>query len=178
MTSCNVYVVHYANGFILRNSNHDQCRQQRIHQHPLRMIHNREVTGETNMDATKQCEADRRRYIKHIFYATTITLLSSFTAMNQPVNAATTTATPEDTVWITGKMPLIPGQKPKDKTDLTGTRKDPNFLRSLSDCKNQCENMTGSNDGYAKGKNECLSECQDICCTTYQQCTFPIVQRI
>jgi hypothetical protein len=91
----------------------------------------------------------------------------------------TIAATPatEDTIWMTGKMPQIPGQKPKDKNDVSGTRKDPNFLRSLSDCKNQCEN-TGSIGGYAKSKDECLSECQDICCTTYQQCTFPIVQRI
>lgn len=86
-------------------------------------------------------------------------------------------ASAEDTIWLTGKMPKIPGQKPKEKNDVSGTRKDPNFLRSLSDCKNQCEKNIGS-DGYAKTKEECLSECQDICCTTYQQCTFAIVQRI
>ena len=82
-----------------------------------------------------------------------------------------------DTIWMTGKMPQVPGQKPRDKNDLTGTRKDPNFLRSLSDCKNQCEN-SASFGGLSKTKEECLSECQDICCTTYQQCTFAIVQRI
>jgi hypothetical protein len=83
----------------------------------------------------------------------------------------------EDTIWLTGKDPKVPGKKPRDKNDVSGTRKDPNFLRSLADCKNQCENTIGS-DGYAKTKEECLSECQDICCTTYQQCTFAIVQRI
>jgi hypothetical protein len=83
----------------------------------------------------------------------------------------------EDSLWITGKAPKIPGQKPKDKNDVSGTRKDPNFLRSLSDCKGQCE-RTPTSDGYAKSKEDCLSECQDICCSTYEQCTFGIVPRI
>jgi len=81
------------------------------------------------------------------------------------------------TIWMTGKPPRVPGKKPKDKGDVSGTRKDPSFLRSLSDCKAQCENVVGP-DGYAKSKEECLSECQDICCTTYEQCTFGIVPRI
>lgn len=94
--------------------------------------------------------------------------------------AATTTpqsALADDTIYITGKAPQVPGQKPaKDKNDVKGTRKDPNFLRSISDCKSQCEN-SGSG-GLAKSKEDCLSECQDICCTTYEQCTFSIVPRI
>jgi hypothetical protein len=91
--------------------------------------------------------------------------------------AAGGAAAAEDTLWITGKAPKVPGQKPKDKTDVSGTRKDPNFLRSLSDCKGQCE-RTPTSDGYAKSKEDCLSECQDICCATYEQCTFGIVPRI
>lgn len=83
----------------------------------------------------------------------------------------------EPTVYKSGKAPIVPGQKPKDKNDTSGTRKDPNFLRSISNCKSQCENSTGS-DGYARSKEECLSDCQDICCTTYEQCTFGIVPRI
>lgn len=81
------------------------------------------------------------------------------------------------TVWKSGKAPVIPGQKPKDKNDVTGTRKDGNFLRSISNCKSQCEGTNGP-DGLARSKEECLSDCQDICCTTYEQCTFGIVPRI
>uniref|UniRef100_A0A7S2V8U6 SREBP regulating gene protein n=1 Tax=Entomoneis paludosa TaxID=265537 RepID=A0A7S2V8U6_9STRA len=81
------------------------------------------------------------------------------------------------TVYLTGKAPRVPGQKPKDKSDTSGTRKDPSFLRSISDCKSQCENKTGP-DGLYRSKEDCLSECQDICCTTYEQCTFGIVPRI
>lgn len=81
------------------------------------------------------------------------------------------------TIWLTGKDPVIPGKKPRDKNDVTGTRKDPNFLRSVSDCKNQCE-RSPDKDGYARTKEECFSDCQDVCCSTYQQCTFAIVNRI
>lgn len=78
--------------------------------------------------------------------------------------------------WITGKEPIRPGQK-KKSNDVSGTRKDPNFLRSIADCKNQCENAA-STGLLAKSKEDCLSECQDICCRTYSQCTFAIVPRI
>lgn len=81
------------------------------------------------------------------------------------------------TIYKSGKTPIVPDQKPKDKNDTSGTRKDTSFLRSISNCKSQCETVVGS-DGYARSKEECLSDCQDICCTTYEQCTFGIVPRI
>jgi hypothetical protein len=83
----------------------------------------------------------------------------------------------EKTVYLTGKTPKVPGQKPKDKNDTSGTRKDPKFLRSLSDCKSRCETIPTS-EGLARSKEDCLSECQDICCASYEQCTFGIVPRI
>jgi hypothetical protein len=83
----------------------------------------------------------------------------------------------EKTVYLTGKAPKVPGQKPKDKSETSGTRKDPKFLRSLSDCKSRCETIPTS-EGLARSKEDCLSECQDICCATYEQCTFGIVPRI
>jgi hypothetical protein len=109
--------------------------------------------------------------------------LFTYQAISQPSNAAS--ASPNDgsdsnkpkTIWMTGKDPIIPGQKPREKGDVSGTRKDPKFLRSLADCKSQCETSSGP-DGLARPKDECLSDCQDICCTTYQQCTFAIVTRI
>jgi hypothetical protein len=81
------------------------------------------------------------------------------------------------TVYLTGKAPKVAGQKPKDKNDVSGTRKDPKFLRSLSDCKSRCETIPTS-EGLARSKEDCLSECQDICCASYEQCTFAIVPRI
>jgi hypothetical protein len=86
-------------------------------------------------------------------------------------------ADPDKTLYMTGKSPKVPGTKPKDKSDTAGTRRDPSFLRSISDCKSQCETKTAS-DGTIRTKEDCLSDCQDICCTTYEQCTFGIVPRI
>lgn len=81
------------------------------------------------------------------------------------------------TVYKSGKAPLVPDQKPKDKNDVSGTRKDPTFLRSLSACKSQCETSVAA-DGFARSKEECLQDCQDICCTTYEQCSFAIIPRM
>jgi hypothetical protein len=136
-------------------------RCQRSVSHPLRM------SADSYLPFTA---SSRRTFLCTAFSAALATplLLPELVSAKEPVG---------DTIWMTGKMPQVPGQKPRDKNDLTGTRKDPNFLRSLADCKNQCEN-TASTGGYSKTKDECLSECQDICCTSYQQCTFAIVQRI
>jgi len=39
------------------------------------------------------------------------------------------------TIYNSGKAPKVPGEKPRDKNDVKGTKKDPSFLRSISDCK-------------------------------------------
>lgn len=101
--------------------------------------------------------------------------LGSTSALFLPQNANAAESQP--TIYKSGKAPIVAGQKPQDKGDLKGTKKDPNFLRSISQCKSQCEQTTDK-DGFAKSKEECLSDCQDICCTTYEQCTFGIVPRI
>jgi hypothetical protein len=108
----------------------------------------------------------RRNLLQSIIVsATSVVLLVGGASM---AAAAEKPNSREPTIYLTGKAPIVPGQKPRDKNDVSGTRKDPNFLRSLSDCKSQCENRAGP-DGLAKSKEDCLSECQDICCTTYEQ---------
>jgi hypothetical protein len=95
------------------------------------------------------------------------------------VAAASSTEGPSTTpraVYKSGKAPIVPGVAPRDKNDVKGTKKDPDFLRSISDCKSQCQ--SAGDGSYAKSKEDCLSECQDICCKTYEQCTFDIVPRI
>lgn len=86
-------------------------------------------------------------------------------------------AATQATRYISGKPPQVPGQTPQDKSNLKGTKKDPDFLRSIADCRSQCQNTLGP-DGLSKAKEDCLSECQDICCRTYEQCTFNIVPRL
>mmetsp|Transcript_55635 Transcript_55635/g.65016 ORF Transcript_55635/g.65016 Transcript_55635/m.65016 type:complete len:178 (+) Transcript_55635:53-586(+) len=91
-----------------------------------------------------------------------------------PVHAAE--SNDKSTRYLTGKAPKVPGEKEKDKSDTKGTKRDPSFLRSISDCKGKCESTNGP-DGLARSKEDCLSDCQDICCTTYEQCTFAIIAR-
>ena len=90
--------------------------------------------------------------------------------------AAPVGAAEELTTYKTGKAPKVPGQKPQSKEDTKGTRKDPNFLRSIAGCKSTCL-TTPDGAGLARAVSDCLSECQDICCTTYEQCTFAITPR-
>ena len=90
--------------------------------------------------------------------------------------SASIAAADDKTIYRSGKAPIVPGQKPPNKDDTKGTRKDPNFLRAISQCKSTCLNTPGP-DGLAKSTPDCLSECQDICCTTYEQCTFAITPR-
>lgn len=115
----------------------------------------------------------RRDFLARIALGNSVVLLSTLFPSAPSIAAATEQ---QFTVYNTGKAPIVPGQKPKDKSDTKGTKRDPNFLRSISDCKAQCEQSNGP-DGYARSKEECLELCQDICCKTYEQCTFAITPR-
>ena len=66
--------------------------------------------------------------------------------------------------WISGK-PEVPRSDPSDKK---GSRKDPTFLRCLGNCVSDCQQL-GSGKVAPKDRAECLAECQDGCCTTYEQ---------
>mmetsp|Transcript_12239 Transcript_12239/g.17947 ORF Transcript_12239/g.17947 Transcript_12239/m.17947 type:complete len:145 (-) Transcript_12239:2000-2434(-) len=113
-----------------------------------------------------QLHAENRRSFLRFAGATTLVL---------SVPEAIAEGSKSSTIWLTGKAPKVPDEKPKDKSDTKGTKRDPSFLRSISDCKSQCEQSRYGN--MAKTKEECLEECQDICCTTYEQCTFAITPR-
>lgn len=125
--------------------------------------------GEDVDEPDTQPERSRRRALFFSAAAMNIGLLGGQVAWAADAGGAT--------VYKSGKTPLVPGGKPKDKSDVKGTRKDPDFLRSVADCRNQCLNSLGP-DGLARSKEDCLSECQDICCKTYEQCTFDIVPRL
>mmetsp|Transcript_7419 Transcript_7419/g.11282 ORF Transcript_7419/g.11282 Transcript_7419/m.11282 type:complete len:146 (-) Transcript_7419:2034-2471(-) len=118
-------------------------------------------------DSFMQLHAENRRSFLQFAGCATALVLSSKKAIAKDNTSPT--------LWLTGKAPQVPGEKPKDKSDTKGTKRDPNFLRSISDCKSQCEQSRYGD--MAKTKEECLEECQDICCTTYEQCTFAITPR-
>lgn len=66
--------------------------------------------------------------------------------------------------WISGKS-----EKPRGSKDRTGTKRDSNYLRCLSDCTTECRKP---GQGPSKDNAECLEACQDYCCKTYEQCTY------
>ena len=155
-------------------------------QHPARDVKKLELSLDANnkdpSSSTKNIPVDavtsRRQLMQLVLSSGTALMAGSSFLTARPSIASAAADNGGATVYISGKTPQVPGQKPKDKNDVSGTRKDPNFLRSIADCKNQCENRSNPSDGSIKTKEECLSECQDICCTTYEQCTFAIVPRI
>lgn len=67
-------------------------------------------------------------------------------------------------IYKSGKNPIPPKEGSKE-----GTKKDTNFLRCLSNCKARCQLPS---DGLAK--TDCVQDCQDQCCTSYEQCSFKI----
>ncbi len=68
-------------------------------------------------------------------------------------------------IYKSGKNPI-----PVDKNDPTaGSKKDINFLRCMSNCKSKCQ-LPG--EGLAKA--DCVQDCQDQCCDSYEQCSFKI----
>lgn len=145
------------------------------HSHETR-IHSSSTTSsidETSSDpANSQIQNTRRN-----FFNAAAMNLCVMGAVAVPAVFAADTPLPPGTKYISGKAPVVPGQDKKKPGDTKGTRKDPDFLRSISDCKNGCQTSRDS-DGLARTKEDCLSECQDVCCKTYEQCTFSIVPRI
>lgn len=137
---------------------------------PIEPSFTNDQTPPTNQDNGSTLDLESRRS----FFAAVTMQVGLMGAVS---NAMAASATGEPTVYRSGKEPIVAGQKPKDMNDAKGTRKDPDFLRSIADCKNQCLN-TPASDGLSRAKEDCLSECQDICCSTYEQCTFNIVPRI
>jgi hypothetical protein len=149
-----------------------------------RCYHRTLITSTTVLSAAKRGDDDvggvttstRREWMR----ATASTLIATTSSIvflaNPKPEQAMAAVESKDIIWKTGRAPIIPGKTPSsDKGDVKGTKKDPNFLRSVSDCKSKCENSYDS-DGLARSASECLQACQDICCTTYEQCTFTIVR--
>ena len=73
------------------------------------------------------------------------------------------------------KKPLLTYKSGKSPTAANpndpkqGTKKEPSFLRCVSNCKSDCQKP-----GEGLAKNDCVSDCQDQCCASYEQCSFKI----
>ena len=97
--------------------------------------------------------------------------LAGVAAMSPSIGAAhADDASAASRKWMSGRSDPI-RKTSKDKSD--GTKKDPKYLSCLNDCIPRCLGPPGSEQ---KDRLECLEQCQDDCCFTYQQCTYRVRQ--
>jgi hypothetical protein len=105
------------------------------------------------------------------YLKTTVAILGGASILTNPMpvfaTGTSSTAVADAMVFKTGKNP-VPN---KDKEDRKGTKKDRKYLKCLSSCKAECELPTG---GLATQRVDCVQDCRDQCCETYEQCSYKI----
>lgn len=110
--------------------------------HAFTTISPRKIHSTKLLEATRGSKCDnneesltssRRSFFEQ--FVTSSLLIGGGLVLPQNESALAASATTEPTIWKSGKEPIVPGKKPKDKNDVSGTRKDPDFLRSISTCK-------------------------------------------
>ena len=94
-------------------------------------------TESTSSSLTTSSNSSRRTFFEQLSKSSFIAFGGNLLLMNDNAIAASTstTSTADATIWKSGKQPIVPGKKQKDKNDVNGTRKDPDFLRSIATCK-------------------------------------------
>ncbi|KAJ1452086.1 hypothetical protein M885DRAFT_569156 [Pelagophyceae sp. CCMP2097] len=105
-----------------------------------------------NDDARCAASVSRRDTIRKL---TTLPVVAASSLGPAPAPAKT---------WISGKNP--DGPAPAGETK--GTKKDYGYLQCLSQCLARCQKPT---TGPEKERAQCLGECRDECCSTYEQCS-------
>ncbi len=74
-------------------------------------------------------------------------------------------------IYKSGKTPFYVGGKKQDSDSKVGTRKDPTFLKKMSNCKSDCQTPRAGT-----ARSDCVQDCQDQVCESYEQCSFKIRQ--
>ena len=75
-------------------------------------------------------------------------------------------------IYKSGKTPQAvdgPSSSRSPGDSKAGSRKDIDFLRRMSNCKTICQRP-----GEGLAKIDCVQDCQDQCCDSYEQCSFKI----
>ena len=107
----------------------------------------------------------RTHWTKSAAVAVTVLLQPSLGIQNPDSFGAVFAAEAPALVWKTGKNPVMVDPNDPKK----GSKKDYTFLKCLSGCKQDCQKP---GEGAARG--DCVQDCQDQCCSTYEQCTFRV----
>jgi len=101
-------------------------------------------------------------YSKMLVALVAITMSYTF---NLPTGVLAAQDVQNPRIYKSGKNP--DGVSSKEST--IGTKKDISFLRCMSNCKAQCQLP-----GEGLVKSDCVQDCQDQCCNSYEQCSFKI----
>ena len=70
-------------------------------------------------------------------------------------------------VYKSGKSPVQ--EDPNDPK--VGSKKEKRFLKCISSCKSDCQAPSG---GLATSSLDCIQDCQDKCCDSYEQCSYKL----
>lgn len=101
--------------------------------------------------------------------STTIALSCMFPFIN-PAFAANSNGAIASTASGTSKVTYKSGKSPVGLPAVkTDSKKDITFLRCMSNCKTDCQKP-----GEGLAKLDCIQDCQDQCCNSYEQCSFKI----
>lgn len=102
-----------------------------------------------------------------LFFTSSVLIPS--TTFIQPVHAVSQQQ--QAYIYKSGKAPYLATGSPSDTKDDKGPggRKETGFLRAMSNCKTKCQQP-----GEGLAKNDCIQDCQDQCCNSYEQCSFRI----
>ena len=117
-----------------------------------------------------------KKFIANSIFSTSIFFASTsvITPYHSSAHAVASISGAQTFIYKTGKAPYLVSTGSSDsatsKDDkYPGSKKDSSFLRSMSNCKTRCQQP-----GEGLAKNDCVQDCQDQTCNSYEQCSFRI----
>lgn len=144
--------------FVVKSCGFKMWRSSSIGENFQSSLHLIQQNNEVNSNNGKSLSASSKFLVAFVAIAMTY---SFYVPMG--VLAAQDVQNPR--IYKSGKNP--DGVSSKEST--VGTKKDTSFLRCMSNCKTQCQLP-----GEGLVKSDCVQDCQDQCCNSYEQCSFKI----
>lgn len=105
--------------------------------------------------------------LRNVFHVSNAIIVIFFCILSVPHFSNAKDLESSVSIYRSGKNPDALSNSNKDSK--VGTKKDINFLRCMSNCKSKCQLP-----GEGLVKTDCVQDCQDQCCDSYEQCSFKI----
>ena len=141
--------------------------QQRTRSGIIQSINNREYIRQYTNNIGKLFAIKNSEYFKNLRNVINVSnaIVIFFCILSVPHFSNAKDLESSVTIYRSGKNP----DAQSNKDSKVGTKKDINFLRCMSNCKSQCQLP-----GEGLVKTDCVQDCQDQCCDSYEQCSFKI----